>query len=337
MSKSQIEFYNPNKLLSLNKLFNFIVGGRGIGKTYAFKKRGILKFLKTGEQFVFIRRFRDENDQARLSFFKDLITDPDFANISFDTQKNYFYVNNKIAGFSYPLSTSYHLKSVAFPDVTSIIFDEFIPLNMRYLSNEPAKFLELTYTICRLRDVKVFFLANAVTIANPYFQYFKIIPNIGSEFTKFDDMVIQMCKNSTSFNNAVNASRFGKIISNTDYGEYSIQNNFFLDSNSFIIKRPTSNLDYICSIILNSINVAFWLDSKNSFVYADYLVDKKFIWQFTFDPLEQNANIILLKNLADFSCTSVIAKALARGRCFFKDQFIKSAVLNCLSPKSFVF
>ena len=333
---SNIQFYNPNKLLSLNKLFNFVIGGRGIGKTYAFKKRSILRFLNHGEQFVFIRRFRDENDQSRLSFFKDLITDPDLQNISFDTKKNNFYVNNELAGFSFPLSTSYHLKSVAFPQVSSIIFDEFIPMNLRYLPNEPAKLLELIYTICRLRDVKTFLLANAVTVANPYFQYFNIFPSFDQEFTKFDDMVIQTCKNSDSFNNAVYNSRFGKIIKNTDYGAYSIDNNFFLDSDSFICKRPNKQLQYICSIFINNQNIAFWLDFDNQSTFADYSVDSSNFWKFCVDPQDQKESVMLLRNLNDFPCTQIISKSLARGNAFFKDQFIKSAVVMNLSNKSFI-
>lgn len=335
MDSLKIQYYSPNKLLSLNKLFNFVIGGRGIGKTYAFKKRAILRFIRYGEQFVFIRRFRDENDHARLSFFKDLIDDPDLQNLSFDSHKNNFFINKSLAGFSFPLSTSYHLKSVAFPDVTSIIFDEFIPMNLRYLPNEPAKLLELVYTICRLRDVKVFFLANAVTVANPYFQYFNIIPSVGSEFTKFDDMVIQSCKNSESFNNAVYNSRFGKIIKNTDYGAYSIENNFFLDSDSFIIKRP-QNLSYVCSIFISNSNIAFWIDFDSQIVFCDYSVDKSNFWKFCIDPNDQIENVMLLKNLNDFPCTAIISKSLARGSCFFKDQFIKNAVVSNLSNKSFI-
>ena len=46
MSKSM--YYDINKTLSYNTLFNFVVGPRGAGKTYAAKKRAISNFLKRG-------------------------------------------------------------------------------------------------------------------------------------------------------------------------------------------------------------------------------------------------------------------------------------------------
>lgn len=37
MTKS-IDWYSPTNIKSYNKFLNFIIGGRGIGKTYGFKK-----------------------------------------------------------------------------------------------------------------------------------------------------------------------------------------------------------------------------------------------------------------------------------------------------------
>ena len=58
MDKSM--FWDINKSVSRNCLFNFIVGNRGAGKTYGAKKYVINRFLKTGEQFVYIRRYKEE-------------------------------------------------------------------------------------------------------------------------------------------------------------------------------------------------------------------------------------------------------------------------------------
>ena len=50
-------FYDYNKVLSYNAMFNFIIGERGVGKTFGAKKFCINRFLKYGEQFVYIRRY----------------------------------------------------------------------------------------------------------------------------------------------------------------------------------------------------------------------------------------------------------------------------------------
>lgn len=43
-----------------------------------------------------------------------------------------------------------------------------------YLKNEVFTFLNLLETIGRMRDIRVFMLANSVTITNPYFLFFDI-------------------------------------------------------------------------------------------------------------------------------------------------------------------
>ena len=43
-----------------------------------------------------------------------------------------------------------------------------------YLKNEVFTFLNLLETIGRMRDIRVFLLANSVTITNPYFLYFDL-------------------------------------------------------------------------------------------------------------------------------------------------------------------
>lgn len=41
-----IDWYNPTSIKSYNKFLNFIIGGRGIGKTYGFKKTVLVVIRK---------------------------------------------------------------------------------------------------------------------------------------------------------------------------------------------------------------------------------------------------------------------------------------------------
>ena len=50
MTKS-IDWYNPTNIKSYDKFSNFIIGGRGIGKTYGFKKDCISRYKKKGKQY----------------------------------------------------------------------------------------------------------------------------------------------------------------------------------------------------------------------------------------------------------------------------------------------
>jgi len=53
-------FWNARQTLTHNVLFNVIVGNRGGGKTYGAKEWAIDNFIKTGEQFGYIRRYKDD-------------------------------------------------------------------------------------------------------------------------------------------------------------------------------------------------------------------------------------------------------------------------------------
>ena len=44
-------FWDINKTMTYNALFNFIIGNRGGGKSFGAKERAIDNFIKKGEQF----------------------------------------------------------------------------------------------------------------------------------------------------------------------------------------------------------------------------------------------------------------------------------------------
>ena len=47
-------FYDYSKLLSYNALLNFVIGERGVGKSFGAKKFVITDYLKNGNEFVYI-------------------------------------------------------------------------------------------------------------------------------------------------------------------------------------------------------------------------------------------------------------------------------------------
>lgn len=166
-------YWDINKSLSYNALFNFIIGARGVGKSYGAKKLAIQNFLKKGKQFVYVRRYKEELKKIN-KFFDDI--KGEFPEHEFKVSPPNFIIDNKIAGTAIPLSTAKIEKSTPYPNVTFIIFDEFI-LDKgyhHYLPDEVTNFLELYSTVSRSRDVIVYFLSNALSITNPYFIYFNL-------------------------------------------------------------------------------------------------------------------------------------------------------------------
>ncbi len=50
-----------------------------------------------------------------------------------------------------------------------------------YLQNEVTQLLDVIETVARLRDIRVIFLGNAISITNPYFTYFNLSLPYNSE------------------------------------------------------------------------------------------------------------------------------------------------------------
>src|SRR5690625_473323 len=177
-------WYTPNKQLTFNRIFNFVVGVRGGGKTVGCIRHGINRFEKTGEQFVYLRRRQVDLDDAcmgrqdgrdlfadirHLEFFKGVE-----LKVAADKSGGYtFYYNDKVMGYGRALSTS--RRSASLPLVELIIFDEFLIDDSighdRYLNsgNEMFLFNNFYETIARGRDIPVIFLGNAFSMVNPYF------------------------------------------------------------------------------------------------------------------------------------------------------------------------
>ena len=117
-------FYNGNRTLTHNCLFNFIVGSRGAGKTFWAKKWAIEDFIKNENQFVYVRRYEKETKKSRKTFFDDIrFLFPDHT---LEVKKNEFYIDSKLAGYCIVLSTAKIEKSVSYPFVNKIIFTKRI-------------------------------------------------------------------------------------------------------------------------------------------------------------------------------------------------------------------
>lgn len=231
-------WYDVNKTLSYNCLFNFVVGPRGVGKTYSCKRRVIKDFITKGQQFIYLRRYETEIKSSQIDLFFDDIQH-EFQDHALAVKKKCFYIDGKLAGWALPLSRASQFKSVPFPYVTKILFDEFIIDQglIRYLPDEVQTFNEMYSTIARLRDVTVLFLSNAITFTNPYFLYYDLSLQKGQKILRKNDILLELV-DSPAYTEKAKSTRFGKIIAETEYGKYAMENEFLRDTASFIEKMP---------------------------------------------------------------------------------------------------
>ena len=286
-------FYDINKTLSYNALFNFIVGNRGGGKTFGFKQWAIKSFLKSKKQFVYVRRYKQE--LKKITKFWDDIRDF-FPGVSLTIKNNIFYINDEIAGYPISLSTAKIEKSVSFPDVDKICFDEFILDKgfYRYLPDEVTNFLELYETIARMRDVTCFFLSNAITITNPYFVYFNITLPYGKTITRNGDILIELVQNH-DFIQEKQKTRFAQLVEGTQYGNYAIQNEFLRDNKNFVAKKtPRSEIYFLFDYLDKTYGV--WIDYKAGVMTVSEDLDPYCLLRFALTNDDHKPNTLFLKS-----------------------------------------
>lgn len=285
-------YWDITRALSYNCLFNFIVGARGVGKTYGAKQYVIKDFIKNGNQFVYVRRYKDE--LKKMKRFFDDIADA-FPTTSFKVTPPNFIINEEVAGTYMPLSTAKIEKSTPFPRVRTIIFDEFI-LDKgahRYLPDEVVNFLELYSTISRDRDVRVLFLSNALTVTNPYFLYFDIKLPYGKNIAAKNDVLVEMVVDD-EYKQHIESTRFGKMVKGTAYGDYAFNNEFLRDDNTFIEKKPDT-CSYTFTMKYKDSYYGVWTDRMTGYLYVSNDIDHNCKFCYAITQADHAPNMVLLK------------------------------------------
>jgi len=281
----KLSYYNFDKIYSYNATFNFLVGSRGLGKTYGSKFKVLKKAVKTFEakqpieQFIYMRRYKEELATSAKTFFADIedrFPDYDFrtngwlAELAPVTTRDDKKRAWTTIGYFIPLSRAQSMKSVAFPLVKTIIFDEFIIEKgaIHYLSNEAEAFQNFYSTVDRWKDkTKVFFLANAADIMNPYFLAYNIIPNHGEELFTFGDG-FGLCHfvDAKDFTSEIFETKFGRFIKNTDYADYAASNEF-KNGGDALIESKTSESKYVYTIETKQGTFSVWKSWSDNVYY----------------------------------------------------------------------
>lgn len=232
-------WYSFKEIKKLNCLFNFIISMRSSGKTIAMKDE-MLNIAKKHHRFIYIRRTATETKSVAMKeFFNKLFLlgyHREFNGL-IKFEKDCFTVENEVIGYVIPLSTSNNSRSMDFINIDAIFFEEFVLMEddkHKYLKDEVFKFLELYSTIARDKDIPVYFIGNNIQLYNPYFIYFDLKPP-ATGIKKWHDMAIEIWQNK-DLEVEKSKTRFGKIISHTAYGDYSIKNNSF-ETNTNLIQK----------------------------------------------------------------------------------------------------
>lgn len=259
-------YANVRGILNEGYPFNFLIGGRGIGKTYTALKDS----KEDEERFMLLRRTQTEADlisKPEFSVFKPLNDDLGW-NVCVERISKYnsmFYEpcgeERKIVGYTGALSTIANMRGFDASDIKRLIYDEFIPeKHVRVLKNEGEALLNAYETMNRNRELKglppiqLVGLANSNDITNPVFEYLKLI-RVADKMQKgncdrwTDDrrgIQIIMFQRSPISKKKANTALY-RLTADTSFSAMSLDNDFRVDR-SHVKPRPLIEYVPICSI-----------------------------------------------------------------------------------------
>lgn len=246
--------------------FNFIVGGRGTGKTYG----AITNCLDRKEQFIYMRR----TDTILQSILADNDLNPmapiakdRHLNIALEAINKYIRgwyngvldddgkmknAGGKPYGVAVGLSVLGNMRGWDASDYTTLIMDEFIAEpHERVLKEEADAFFNAYETINRNREFKgqppmtVFFLANAFDLTNDYFIKLKLIDIVDNMILQGNDFYIDKERGITISllkDSPISAKKkqtaLYKLTKGTSYADMALNNTFTQDVHKIAKSMP---------------------------------------------------------------------------------------------------
>lgn len=356
MSKKNIDvdvsmFWNARETLTHNVLINIIVGNRGGGKTYGAKAWAIDNFIKRREQFGYIRRYKDDLKEPMQRFFDDIA--PQYPEYEFKTDSKHFYIRLKpadesekwtdkdIAGFGFVLSTASNKKSIAYPNITTLIFDEFLldKGNQLYLQREPIKLLNLYETVARPGTphprVVLFMLANALSITNPYFLFWNLkMPSRQDKNGKWiwkhptRPILVEDVRNE-KFIDAKKNTEFGALVAGTEYADYSIDNKFLLDDYTFIEKKSPM-AKYFFTFVYKGKQYGVWVEQRESKMWVSEDIDPSYPIVYSLTLKDHQPNTMFFKSINQKGHFKTFVENYKIGNVYFENINIKNIIYEIL-------
>lgn len=260
-------FFNANEVEKLPSILNLILSDRSDGKTFDIKVRGFLNYIRNNEQFIYLRRWKSEiSCDMYENFYNEIIYsvqngtyvgDEELKKIldyELKGEKRGVYIRKKgakkwdlLCYFFALTMTSKKKSTLDITRISKIEYDEFIPLDGRYMKNEMEIILEFYKSVDRDRDkVKFNMYGNRVDNFNPFFDYFDIHLGIQKEKIKTykNNTICVFIYANKEHRKKRKETRFNTLVERTNYEKYNIGGTLYEN----IIKiQGTNNAVYFAS------------------------------------------------------------------------------------------
>lgn len=183
-----MKYYNMEKCRQVvdkeHAHYIILMGGRNIGKSYQVKEYILRDVFVRCSELIYLRREREDiSTDLVQGYFADVdvknITDGQYDSIICYQHKLFFAVHGdeahpelitekRLFGYAHALRLATHYKSVLYPKVDDVIFEEFVPDGKPYLAHEPLMLQEYISTIFRTREGRCWMIGNTISKLNPY-------------------------------------------------------------------------------------------------------------------------------------------------------------------------
>lgn len=194
-----MRYYDISAIRDLGCDYNFIVSGRGPGKSTAVVNHLIDCFCgepvvrggrEARQKFVRIMRFDWAASSSLMGRWFNAVNVAHLEEMGFDRpyvryqggEWRLFAADDpdayQVMGYMMPLNAQDEYKSGALDEVTNVVMEEFALLRERdYIPGEIELFFSALSTVVRARhDVRCWFVGNTISAYNPYFEFFGIDP-----------------------------------------------------------------------------------------------------------------------------------------------------------------
>lgn len=306
-----MNLYEPNGYLDMKKIielktpFIFLVGARGIGKTY-----GAIKYVVDNDiKFMLSRRTQKQADIISNTDLSPLKTPCDDLGIKYKCEKiidncSGIYIENSIgevslSGYITALSTISSIRGFDSSDVKVWLYDEFIPeRHERQLRFEGSGFLNAYETINRNRELKgeqplkCVAMSNSNDIASPIFECLGLIEIVEKMERKKQEIYINpergitiiLPRNSPIAELKKETALYKAVSADSDFAQMAIDNRFEIES--CIDSKPINEYKLIATI--GDLNVYqhksnrydYYVSAHKSGTAPKYQTDRTSIIQF---------------------------------------------------------
>lgn len=335
------KYWDIKRPLSYNCLYNFIIGMRGVGKTYGSLKYAVEQCIKAREEgllweFVYMRRRENELKHSTIgvagrpgTLFKDI--EREFPEHDLRAKNNVLTLDGEVFGYGWQLSET-HSKSVPYPNVRLIIYDEFITAargNSGYIKDEVTVFNEDYETIARPGSdrprVPVLFLSNAVSISNPFFDYYRLDRPYQGDIQRFGShkqILVQDVTTKEMIREKA-ATEFYQINREGTYYNYAVENEWMLDDEDFIEKK-TQRSKYFVTLRYNDSYMGIYYDMLQCIYYVSSNVDLNFPHIYSATTDDHKPNMMLLKNARKMGWFGSLVEAYECGAVRYESMKLKN-------------